>query len=41
MWNILNYRKTIEGKKKGVKDKKKQNKKKLYGEVESFKKHKV
>lgn len=40
MWNILNYRKTIEGKKKGVKDLKK-NKKKLYGEVESFKKHKV
>lgn len=26
MWNILNYRKTIEGKKKGVKDKKKQKK---------------
>lgn len=27
MWNILNYRKTIEGKKKGVKDKKKNKKK--------------
>lgn len=26
MWNILNYRKTIEGKKKGVKDKKKKKK---------------
>lgn len=25
MWNILNYRKTIGGKKKGVKDKKKKN----------------
>lgn len=27
MWNILNYRKTIEGKKKGVKDKKNKTKK--------------